>query len=111
MADEVLPQFSSWLGDGPNEPVTPGQVTAALGDEHLAGLAQASGLDQSAVAEALAKKLPSFVDSVSPEGRIDQGLVRSRSLSLDEDGAELDVLSQTLDGFNDWLLEQDGSAR
>lgn len=28
-----------------------------------------------------------------------------------EDYAELDVLSQTLDGFNDWLLELDGSAR
>lgn len=109
MADEVLPQFSSWLGDGPNEPVTPGQVSAALGDERLAGLAQASGLDQSTVAETLAQKLPTFVDSVSPDGRIDRGLVQSRSASLDL--GELDALSQTLDGFNDWLLRQDGSAR
>ncbi|MFF3958508.1 YidB family protein [Streptomyces sp. NPDC001890] len=108
MGDEVLPQFSSWLGDGPNEPVTPGQVTAALGDERLAGLAQASELDRSTVAETLAKKFPTFVDSASPDGRIDQGLVQSHSASLDL--GELDLLSQTLDGFNDWLLQQDGPA-
>ncbi|MFD0169088.1 discoidin domain-containing protein [Streptomyces decoyicus] len=31
--------------------------------------------------------------------------------SLREEYTELDLLSQTLDGFNDWLLQQDGAAR
>lgn len=82
MADEVLPQFRFWLGDGPNEPVTADQVIAVFSEEFLASLVQASGLDQGAVVEALAEKLPAFVDSVLPEGRIDQGLVQSRSLNL-----------------------------
>ncbi|MCM2388116.1 hypothetical protein [Streptomyces albipurpureus] len=84
-------------------------TSRALGEERLAGLAQPSGLDQSAVAETLAEKLPGFVDSVSPAGWIDQALIRSRSTSLGL--GELDVLSQTLDGFNDWLLVQHGLAQ
>ncbi|MFD0396878.1 discoidin domain-containing protein [Kitasatospora sp. NPDC127121] len=31
--------------------------------------------------------------------------------ALREDYEQLDLLSQTLDGFNDWLLQQDGAAR
>ncbi|MFE5494768.1 YidB family protein [Streptomyces virginiae] len=81
MADEpTLPQFASWLGAGPNEPVTADQLTASLGEERLSTLAANVGRDPGELAQQLATELPDFVNAISPEGRIDLSLIQSRSL-------------------------------
>lgn len=98
-----LPQARSWLGNGPNETVTADEVAAALGEDTLADLAGRSGRSRDEVAATVAAELPGFIDSVSPDGKIDARLIQSQAATL----GDLDVLSQGLDGFHDWLLEQD----
>ncbi|MCX5205817.1 YidB family protein [Streptomyces sp. NBC_00237] len=66
-----LPQVTSWLGTGPNEPVTAEQITAAVGKEDLAKIAEDQGKDQDTVARELAVKLPELINAVSPQGTVD----------------------------------------
>ena len=37
-------KVDSWLGDGPNKPVEPRQITSAVGDQKLASLASVAGI-------------------------------------------------------------------
>src|SRR6185312_10787924 len=45
-AGGVSPQVNSWVAHGPNEPVQPGQLGSALGQNVLAELAQRTGMSQ-----------------------------------------------------------------
>ncbi|GAA2145999.1 hypothetical protein GCM10009760_35310 [Kitasatospora kazusensis] len=72
----ALPQTSSWLGAGPNEPLTEEQVTQALGDETLAALAEMRGWDKAEVVAELTRVLPGFIDAISPNGWVDPDLLR-----------------------------------
>ena len=64
------PQVQSWLGSGPNQMVTPEQLRAALGNEHVRQLAQHFGVDPDAALKLLAQHLPSAVDQASPNGTL-----------------------------------------
>lgn len=59
---------ASWVGNGPNQAVTPGQLQTALGDDMVGQLAQRSGQDSSSVLGSLAALLPSLVDQATPNG-------------------------------------------
>lgn len=59
---------ASWIGNGPNEAVTQGQLQSALGDDVVNQLAQRSGQDSSSVLGALATMLPNLVDQATPDG-------------------------------------------
>ncbi|MEU9705816.1 YidB family protein [Streptomyces sp. NPDC047981] len=62
-------QVASWMGDGPNEPLTAGQVTGALGGEDaLAELAEAAGKSPQRLAAAFADQLPRLIDAATAEG-------------------------------------------
>jgi uncharacterized protein YidB (DUF937 family) len=63
-------QVQSWLGNGPNQMVTPEQLRAALGNEHVRQLAQHFGVDPDAVLKLLAEHLPTAVDQASPNGTL-----------------------------------------
>ena len=54
-------QVSSWLGSGKNLPITPEQIQAALGDQHLQQLAASLGVPVDKVAPLLAQHLPAAV--------------------------------------------------
>jgi uncharacterized protein YidB (DUF937 family) len=54
-------QVQSWAGSGQNLPVSPDQLKAALGDEHVQQIAQHIGVDPNAVLNLLAEHLPSAV--------------------------------------------------
>jgi uncharacterized protein YidB (DUF937 family) len=64
------PQVQSWLGNGANLPVTPDQLRAALGNEHVRQLAQHFGVDPDAALRLLADHLPNAVDQASPQGQL-----------------------------------------
>lgn len=64
------PQVQSWLGNGANVPVTPEQLRAALGDEHVQQLAAKFGVPTDQVLKLLAEHLPAAVDQASPDGKL-----------------------------------------
>jgi uncharacterized protein YidB (DUF937 family) len=63
-------QVKSWLGNGSNLPVTPDQLRAALGNEHVKQLAAQFGLPVDAALNKLAEHLPAAVDQASPSGTL-----------------------------------------
>jgi hypothetical protein len=107
MANEPrLPQFESWLGDGPNEPITGRQLAEALGEDRLAALAAETGRDKTELADQLADELPDYVDAVSPDGTIDPNLQQTRTLSVFA-GSPNGGRQQGLSQFLDYLATQD----
>jgi uncharacterized protein YidB (DUF937 family) len=58
----------SWIGTGPNTPVSPGQLHQALGPELLQQLAAKTGLSSQVLAEKLSQILPGVVDHLTPNG-------------------------------------------
>ena len=61
---------SSWVGKGRNLPISPAQLTRALGPERVTQLAQASGMTADAVARILSELLPPVVDHLTPDGEV-----------------------------------------
>jgi uncharacterized protein YidB (DUF937 family) len=61
----------SWISNQtPNQPVTPDQVHAALGEQQIAALAEKIGLPKSGVVSVLAGLLPKLVDTLTPNGQL-----------------------------------------
>ena len=80
-------QAASWVGTGTNLPVSPGQISAALGGSDLAALAAKFGLSGDHASGALADLLPKVVDHLTPAGRVEG------------DGVALDGLVGVLGGL------------
>jgi len=62
------PTVQSWIGTGPNAPVSADQVHQALGPELLQQLAAKTGLSPQLLAEKLSQLLPGVVDHLTPTG-------------------------------------------
>lgn len=60
----------SWVGHGPNEPVSPGEVGTALGPNILKTLAERSGMSEEELLRQLSQVLPGVVDKLTPQGRL-----------------------------------------
>jgi len=64
-------QVNSWLAtNSKNLPVSPQQIEAALGDQHLQALAKSFGVPVDQIGNLLAQHLPTAVDQASPSGTI-----------------------------------------
>lgn len=61
-------QVSSWLGSGPNEPVTAAQLEAALGDDIVARISSRLNMPPDQIFGFLAAHLPALIDRISPNG-------------------------------------------
>ena len=61
---------SSWVGSGPNQPITAAQVESVLGTDRVRTIAGKLGLPPAAVTTGLAAVLPHVIDKLTPEGRI-----------------------------------------
>lgn len=61
----------SWISSGANHPVSPDQVTSALGSPAVASLAEKLGIDPQTASSLIAEHLPKVVDTLSPEGQVD----------------------------------------
>jgi uncharacterized protein YidB (DUF937 family) len=60
----------SWVDRGPNRPITPDKLAAALGDDAIRDLTERTGLDRDELLEALSEHLPRVIDHLTPEGRL-----------------------------------------
>jgi len=69
-ANGLSSQADSWVGKGPNEPVTAGQVSQVIGDEQIGRIAEKLGVSHEEAAQAIAEVLPKVVDTVSPDGQL-----------------------------------------
>ena len=60
----------SWVGTGPNQPISPADVQRALGPYLLQQLSAKSGLSVEDLAQKLSQVLPQAVDRLTPDGTI-----------------------------------------
>jgi uncharacterized protein YidB (DUF937 family) len=64
------PQVASWLGSGPNQPITAEQLEAALGDGVVEKISTALNMPPDQIFGFLAKHLPAVIDTLSPHGTL-----------------------------------------
>jgi uncharacterized protein YidB (DUF937 family) len=60
----------SWIGTGPNQPISPDQVHQVFGSGSLAQIAAKAGLNPQELAQKLSQVLPTAIDKLTPEGRV-----------------------------------------
>jgi uncharacterized protein YidB (DUF937 family) len=60
----------SWVGTGPNKPVTAPQLEQAIGPEVLETLSKQTGLSREELLARLSRELPDAVDKYTPHGRL-----------------------------------------
>jgi uncharacterized protein YidB (DUF937 family) len=60
----------SWVGTGPNQPVSPDDVQRVLGPDLLKQLSEKSGVSIQELTQKLAHVLPQAVDKLTPDGTI-----------------------------------------
>ena len=70
LASGGVPQVNSWVGPGANEPVPPGQLGSALGQNTLNELSQRTGMSQQELLNQLAAVLPQLINHMTPQGRM-----------------------------------------
>ena len=61
---------NSWVGSGPNKPISPGDLASALGADQIDALSRASGLSRDDLLNGLSQYLPRAVDHLTPDGRL-----------------------------------------
>ena len=62
--------MKSWIGTGPNQPVSPNQVGSALGPNIIKVLAEKTGMSEQELTAQLSQILPGVVDKLTPNGRL-----------------------------------------
>lgn len=73
--------MSSWIGGGPNEPVSGEQVSSALGSNTISDIAAKLGVNPDEAASQLSQVLPGLINHLTPEGQAPaQGLGNSGDL-------------------------------
>ena len=60
----------SWVGTGPNQPISPADLQRALGPELLQRLAAKTGMSMQDLTEKLSHVLPQAVDGLTPDGAL-----------------------------------------
>ncbi|MDR2851473.1 MAG: YidB family protein [Burkholderiaceae bacterium] len=61
---------NSWVGNGQNEPVSPDQVSQALGPDTVTQLAGQLGINAQSLLPLLASALPAVVNKLTPNGEV-----------------------------------------
>jgi uncharacterized protein YidB (DUF937 family) len=62
--------ISSWIGQGQNASIQPGQLGSVLGQQTISELAAKTGMSEQDLLAQLAKVLPNVVSSLTPNGRL-----------------------------------------
>jgi uncharacterized protein YidB (DUF937 family) len=60
----------SWVANGPNQPIAPGNLEAAAGAGTLDALAKQTGMNRDELLTGLSQHLPDLVDHLTPDGRV-----------------------------------------
>jgi uncharacterized protein YidB (DUF937 family) len=61
---------SSWVGNGPNKSISPGDLASALGADQISTLTSQTGLSRDELLSGLAKQLPDVINQLTPNGRL-----------------------------------------
>ena len=61
---------NSWVGTGPNTPISPGDLATALGADQINGLMAQSGLSREELLSGLSQHLPEVINHLTPDGRL-----------------------------------------
>ena len=64
---------SSWIGTGPNLPISSDQLHQALGSSQISAFASQAGVPADGVGPILAALLPSLIDRMTPNGQLPAG--------------------------------------
>ncbi len=67
--------MASWIGNGPNLPISPRDLRTVLGEERVADLATLAGLSSDHFLVHLARLLPAAVRRMTPEGEMEPSAV------------------------------------
>ena len=60
----------SWIARGPNQTVSPNDLSKVLTQEQVAFLTQRTGLSREELLAGLSQRLPQVVDELTPDGRV-----------------------------------------
>lgn len=60
----------SWVRRGANAAISPDELERGLGEDNIRTLAEQAGMPREQLLSSLSEDLPSFVDQLTPEGRI-----------------------------------------
>jgi uncharacterized protein YidB (DUF937 family) len=60
----------SWVARGPNQPVSPNDLSKVLTEEQIAFLTERTGMSREELLAGLSERLPQVVDELTPEGRV-----------------------------------------
>lgn len=63
-------QADSWVSNGPNKQIAPGDLANALGADQIEALSSQSGLSRDELLQGLSQYLPDVVNHLTPEGRL-----------------------------------------
>jgi len=61
---------NSWVNNGPNKQISPGDLASALGADQINGLMSQSGLSRDELLSGLSQHLPDVVNHLTPDGRL-----------------------------------------
>ena len=62
---------SSWIGTGPNAPVSGSQVQQVLGPSTVSNVASTLGVDEAQASSSLATMLPELINQLTPHGKVE----------------------------------------
>jgi uncharacterized protein YidB (DUF937 family) len=60
----------SWVSTGPNKPISPDDLSRALGADQINALSAQSGLSRDELLRGLSEHLPQIIDHLTPHGRM-----------------------------------------
>lgn len=63
-------KVDSWVGQGNNHPIEPGQLGDAIGQKTLSEIAAHAGIDQNELLNQLSQVLPGLVDKLTSNGQV-----------------------------------------
>jgi len=72
---------SSWIGTGPNQPISASQIQGVLGSDAVKQLAARMGISPDAMSARLAEVLPGAIDKLTPNGNLPEGGLLAQALS------------------------------
>jgi uncharacterized protein YidB (DUF937 family) len=61
---------NSWVGNGPNKQIAPGDLANALGADQINSLMSQSGLSRDELLSGLSQHLPDVINHLTPDGRL-----------------------------------------
>jgi uncharacterized protein YidB (DUF937 family) len=61
---------NSWVADGPNKQISPGDLASALGADQITHLMSQSGLSREDLLNGLSQQLPEVINHLTPDGRL-----------------------------------------